>query len=219
VLRNRGRDAISTFKGPYCFQGAVLEDAEFTDAVFAGTSTSFSSTIFAGKKTTFYHTEFQNEVSFENASFKAERVWFSSNFCNDASFRNTTFDGWTVFMVSFSDVWFIDAVFQEVGFSGTHFGGVASYIDATFNGTSHFAEASFSKGANFGGAAFNGQAWFQGTDFGDGRVSFSHPKHWDPAPKFDWDEDASDSYRRPKPDNVWMPATPSEENEAEPELL
>lgn len=85
------------------FQGAVLEDAEFTQAVFRAERTSFEGAKFSGDLTSFASVIFRGRTRFDRATFSGNQT----NFCH-AEFR----DGWTTFRgakfhgtVDFTDPW------------------------------------------------------------------------------------------------------------------
>jgi uncharacterized protein YjbI with pentapeptide repeats len=170
----------ATFTANTSFRSAIFsaKDTSFQSAIFSGATTSFDDASFSGKTTSFAWATFSGErTSFLNAIFSGE----------DTTFGGATFTGKrTLFaraVFAGEGTSFDEAIFAgpDISFEMTNFGDVV-LRRATFSGL----HTSF-KGATFGGI-----------------VSFEHPKVWDPAPAFDWDEAPSS-----KPTNVepkrWPP--------------
>lgn len=155
----------------------------------------------------------------------AARVsWSACNFdfrrahLEDVDFATAVFRGRTTFRgATFSGAitWFHGATFGGTitGFYGVTFGsGRTLFDEATFGSDlTNFDEATFSSNeTNFEGVTFgSNETRFHNARFSRGKVSFNAPKRWEPAPRFDWDDDLPEGQRRPKPPNVlpmeWPP--------------
>jgi hypothetical protein len=123
------------------------------------------------------------------------------------TFRGATFSGsFTVFRgATFSGPF--------TGFYGATFCGDRTNFDGvTFSSNeTNFDEVTFSSNeTNFDGVTFSSnETNFRNARFGRGKVSFNAPRQWNPAPRFDWDDDLPEGQRKPKPSNVlpkdWPP--------------
>lgn len=198
------------------FRNAYLEDADFSHAVFGGTTRFGGATFpggasFAGVRlsgwASFYQATFSGEANFLGATFPGTAT-FGATFEGDANFGGAEFSGSATFPGATFSAW---ANFDVAMFSGTaHFGGAkfwgtASFRDATFPGTARFDGARLVGTARFGGATFCGIVSFVGTDFGSGPIAFENPRQWGPpAPTFDWDDDSSTKPENVTPQN-WPP--------------
>jgi len=133
ITQHLQKDAESSWsKLDFNFDGAVLIDARFRDAVFAGRRLSFVGVEFVGERSSFGGVSFSDgHTSFRGAKFAAERTWFD----------DATFPG-------------VHISFREVEFLGK----ATSFDDATFSGeTTRFDRAQFSGDrATFDGTVFSG---------------------------------------------------------------
>ncbi|MEW1812995.1 hypothetical protein AB0284_20120 [Pseudarthrobacter phenanthrenivorans] len=211
------------------FRGAVLEDADFSDVMFRGDLIAFDGATFSGGVTRFDGARFSGDVTrFGEAKFNARTTRFEyttfsgflSRFDGAAftggltRFSGATFNGdKTVFdgaTFSAGLAWFDGVTFSRgwTSFNGATFSGDVTRFDgATFSGgQTRFERATFNAGlTRFQRVTFGpGRSWFWGANF-DGPVDFSDPVKWDPAPRFDWDDDDVSVIRprRPKPDNTF----------------
>jgi hypothetical protein len=159
------------------FRGAVLEDADFGEAIFGGTWTKFDNSQFVGQKTSFSLAKCKRHASFDGAVFSSRAT----------SFHQATFE-WSV---SFERAVFqsSDTDFSWASFAGSH----TSFQGSVFRSKTSFYRAEFSAGGTS----------FRRSDFGSAQVSFYNPERWDPAPKFDWDEDLPDGERTAIPSNIF----------------
>ena len=200
------------------FRSAHLEDVDFSQAVFGGT-TSFSRVTFSGGPASFIGATFSGFARFGRATF-CDPAWFSgATFSGDASFATATFcDAAGFYEATFRDALFFGATFsgdaefgratfsRKTGFSRAKFSGDASFVEAAFLGPdAWFDTAVFSGPASFKGATFSGPVTFTGTDFGSRAISFENSQQWGPpAPTFDWDGDLSTKPENVTPQN-WPP--------------
>ncbi|RMI27945.1 pentapeptide repeat-containing protein [Nocardia stercoris] len=154
------------------FEDAVLEDADFRFAVFAGRHTHFRGARFVGTRlTNFSQVRFVGRhISFHSARFE-QPVWFqATRFVSDPS-SNSDLDGR-------SGVSFKRAVFTaETNFEGAEFGGPrVRFTDATFAGAeTAFTGARFHADlVSFQDATFTGAGVrFSETSFEGRRISFA----------------------------------------------
>lgn len=216
-------------------RGAVLEDADFSEALFAGRHVRFDGAVFCGATCSFSSTKFDGEgaffvratfsskeTDFDYAEFASGSVaWFYGARFQGTTirFRSVCFDGPTSFVrttytsgeTQFNGSRFGTTGFQ-VDFSEARFAGkLTSFFEARLDGVV-FWDASFgAEKTDFRNASFSGQeaSSFRSTRFGNHPVLFHSPTAWDPAPEFDWDKELPDEQRLPKPSNVgpqdWPP--------------
>ncbi|WP_433020076.1 pentapeptide repeat-containing protein [Kribbella sp. CA-294648] len=206
------------------FNGAILIDASFRGARFAGERTSFDRTTFSGNttsfagatfsggNTSFHEAMFSAEVTwFDGATFSAEITWFGgATFSAEITrFNEATFSG--------KITWFNEATFsgKTTSFDEATFSGKTTSFDrVTFSGkTTSFNEATFSgKTTSFDRATFSGkttsfnEATFSGNTASFNEATFSNvdalrearisAQHviWGPVP----------------PRSSWPPGTPPE---------
>ena len=123
------------------FTGAVLEDARFDGAIFAGQNTYFGEATFTGKYTDFAGATFRGKYAgFVGATFTGESTNFRrATFTGETTnFRRATFP---------SDTAFREATFtgETTDFAGASFTGDAVFAGSTFSGNNtNFVEATFS---------------------------------------------------------------------------
>lgn len=223
-LQPTARSSWSSYD--FDFAGALLEAADFTDAVFNGESVSFYRAMFNGRATSFNNAIFSGtETLFHGATFGGEvtdfaRALFSGK---HASFSRAVFGAETTSLAgAVFDAernWFVDAAFlgAKTSFASAVFSGQdASFLNVVFSSNdTFFVDVTFSgERISFRRATFSGERTsFARADFGKGSVSFGDPKKWDPPPQFDWDPGRK---RMAKPANVapdeWPPL-PSMEND------
>lgn len=177
-------------------RGAVLEDLDFMEALFAGSNilfigasftghTRFDDAHFAGR-VRFDDAHFAGRVRFDDAKFVWHTVFDRAHFTGHTQFDRAHFTGLTQFGgVDFS---------ESTQFIGAHFTGITQFYDAHFSGRTDFSYAQFSKS----------RSDFHAADFTGGAVTFAHPESWDPPPRFDWDNDVSIKPTNVKPDK-WPP--------------
>ncbi|WP_067702771.1 pentapeptide repeat-containing protein [Nocardia jejuensis] len=165
------------------FSDAVLEDADFSRAVFAGRNTRFTNASFIGGRRT----------SFEKARFVGKRVSFrGATFRNSTSFDRAQFrhDRVARFERDDAEISFSDATFAgSVSFDGAEFSGARTdFTRATFAGDrSSFANAKFvSALTTFERAIFDGErVTFTGAEFIGARAAFTAARFYAEASAFD----------------------------------
>lgn len=156
-------------------------------------------------------------VSWSACNFDFRRAHLEDMDLGTAVFRGrTTFRGAT-FSGSFTV--FHGATFSGAftGFYGAKFGADRTdFAEVTFSSNeTNFDEVTFSSNeTNFNEVTFSSnETRFHNARFARGKVSFNAPKQWDPAPRFDWDDDLPEGQRKPKPPNVlpqdWPPRVQS----------
>jgi uncharacterized protein YjbI with pentapeptide repeats len=188
------------------FRTAHLEDVDFSDTVFGGT-TRFDRAAFSGDAF-FNRAAFSGDVRFRGAAFSGGAWFHEAAFSGDADFGRAAFSGpaqlgWSAFS---GGAWFHEAAFsRDAWFAHAAFSGNACFEEAAFSGNACFEEAAFSGDAWFEQAAFSGPTSFARANFGSGAIAFENPRLWGPPePAFDWDGDPST-----KPENVtprsWPP--------------
>jgi uncharacterized protein YjbI with pentapeptide repeats len=177
------------------FRTAHLEDVDFRNGVFGGT-TQFSKATFSGGAA-FREATFSDDAEFNKATFSGD-AWFSeTKFSSHALFDEATFSR----SGHFSETTFSG----EARFDKATLYGPAWFDKATFSGEAQFDGATFSGRARFDKASFSGQTSFAGTDFGTGAIAFDNPRQWGPpAPTFDWDGDPLTKPENVTPQN-WPP--------------
>lgn len=179
------------------FQGALLEDLDFSSAIFRG-PVSFRAAQFHGMRTTFGRTQFHgnqtsfaaaqfhgNQTSFAAAEFRSDQTSFAAvEFRSDrTSFAEAQFHGnQTLFLESkfhsmrttFSKAQFRS---RRTSFSKAEFyGDQTSFADAQFHGerTSYIATQFHSPRMLFGRAQFHSQlTTFRNAKFRSDRTSFA----------------------------------------------
>lgn len=168
-------DAAESWSGcTFDFQGAALEAADFSGAIFNGRRTSFIDAVFSGERTHFSGAAFGGgRTLFHRATFGGEQTSFGG-----AVFAagKTYFSGATF---SSERVWFGGARFSggPTYFSGAIFTGErTAFRGATFSGGPiYFSGATFNAERTwFDGATFTGEStWFDRATFSGARTLFS----------------------------------------------
>lgn len=175
-------------RNDFDFEGAHLENVDFTSAVFAGV-TQFTSVTFSGvtrfnlatfsSSVAFRHSSFSGLARFDEASFSRSawfdgasfsgRAWFDrTSFSLPATFTGATFAAEAKFRGA---TFFRGASFAAARFTGgadfqaTLIFGSARFEQATFIGDAAFQAASFSGSARFDKSTFSGAAWFDEANF------------------------------------------------------
>ena len=134
----------------FSLNSAVLADAQFDSATFAGRAEFNLATFAVGVD--FNRATFNGPVRFERATFNDDLTWFGGvTFDDEARFSNATFNS----------AWFVKGTFKgQAFFSSAAFNGTAWFEEATFKGTAQFGEALFGRGAQFSKATFHGTVLF-----------------------------------------------------------
>ncbi|WP_138413079.1 pentapeptide repeat-containing protein [Sinomonas gamaensis] len=188
------------------FVGATFsaDTTSFVEATFSGREVRFDNATFSGKMTVFGGASFSGVwAMFGAATFSADRtVFYRAAFSGGiAAFQGATFSGK---LTAFDDATFSAGMtrFAEATFSAD----LTSFVRTTFSGReATFGGTTFSAGSTtfkeaklcseeggtlvFRGTKFVSAVSFRDANFGPGIVDFTAPRHWDPAPSFDWDED------------------------------
>ncbi|WP_194853196.1 pentapeptide repeat-containing protein [Nocardia sp. SYP-A9097] len=143
------------------FRAAYLEEADFSETTFSGT-TRFDGATFPGNAG-FDGARFSGSTRFDGATFSGNAGFDGANFFRTAKFGNATFVGPTNFGKA--------TFYGTANFDNSTFSGDARFFAVTFSGAGRFNSAKFSGTANFDGATFSGNATFSGVTF-DGDVNF-----------------------------------------------
>ncbi|WP_406231367.1 pentapeptide repeat-containing protein [Nocardia sp. NBC_01009] len=173
---------ISWSDRDFTFNRAVLEQADFRYAVFAGRHTSFARATFTGT-TTFEHTTFAGshvtfrEATFRNGSALFDHAEFGSTRVekNEVVGFGTTFDGTT---------FDCPASFESVTFRGPR----TTFLGARFLGArTSFQEAKFrAERTSFERAALDGERiTFAGAEFASARIAFTGTQFYAATIDFD----------------------------------
>ncbi|MFI9412303.1 pentapeptide repeat-containing protein [Nocardia gamkensis] len=145
------------------FRTAYLENVEFTEAIFSGT-TRFDDATFDGT-TSFLLATSNGLTSFDRATFNSDAMFIATTFAGSStSFDRATFNGDAVFGAT--------AFIKKVSFAAATFTGTATFTGATF------VNAVFS-GTTFGAADFNRAAFAMYVLF-SGLPSTGTPFFWEP---------------------------------------
>ncbi|RDI64907.1 pentapeptide repeat-containing protein [Nocardia pseudobrasiliensis] len=164
------------------FAGAMLEDADFRYAVFAGERTYFARAVFTGSRaTTFEYARFIGRyISFRYAEFRGDRTLFSqAEFAaKEAAQSERRGSGVQFEGARFrSNVAFTRTVFRgpQLSFRGASFEAMASFDEARLLTESNdFYAATFSELTSFTAARFHGaRTSFLKTTFDGPRVLFN----------------------------------------------
>lgn len=137
------------------FHLVAAEEAQFTGAVFTGTTQFYGATFGA--------------ASFSGATFADDAAFSRATFLGPVEFTGAVFS---------SNVWFSQATFDgEANFNDAAFGAITTLYKTAFHGLAEFQGASFEWDADFAGSTFGGGGWFTGASFAIGagfsRVVFS----------------------------------------------
>lgn len=160
-------------------RGAQLIDADFSGAIFDGTS-HFDEAVFFGTQS-FEGAEFRAEVSFAGAVFHGSGHFHSASFAADASFRRARFhNGLNLSHSGFAQRFNFNGVTVKGGanFSSTRFIGFAGLSHVTFEGAAKFTrcvfghdlhalKAEFTKSTSFRRADLHGVTDFADTVFAE----------------------------------------------------
>jgi hypothetical protein len=175
-------------------EASFLEEADFTQAKFAGTA-NFRQTSF-GRSASFWKAIFLADSNFQGAKFMGYASFQSAQLSGNADFRGANFNeelnmefasfqGNAIFLGSYlaKEANFFRAEFWDVNFTGSHFQGKASFQgscfqedaifeQAVFAGEAQFSDVSFLEEADFRSVQFCKEAFFRGTQF-TGTANFS----------------------------------------------
>ncbi|MFE3195916.1 pentapeptide repeat-containing protein [Nocardia sp. NPDC059240] len=189
----------ATFSSYTSFKEATFSlGANFRQAIFSD-DTNFEKATFSDS-TDFTGATFSGHVGFEQATFSVDAYFAGATFSGDADFRKATFSVYAGFeQATFSDITYFEQATFSLGayFTGTTFSSYTSFTGAAFSSYADFD-------TRFDQVAFLSVVEFQRVDFGKSTVSFRSPRTWDPAPRFDWDQDASLKPRNILPQD-WPP--------------